>query len=79
MWGLFLFFGTGGPVYSPMVYWDYSCIFYSHMIGYTYEASEKKFVDTVNRMIRKKIPLTRLQAQCRISGYSQRACRKGWR
>lgn len=37
-----------------------------------HEASEKKFVDTVNRMIRKKDPPTRLQAQRRISGYSQR-------
>lgn len=38
-----------------------------------HEASEKKFVDTVNRMIRKKNPPTRLQAQRKISGYSQRA------
>lgn len=37
-----------------------------------HEASEKKFVDTVNRMIRKKNPSTRLQAQRKISGYSQR-------
>ena len=37
-----------------------------------HEASEKKFVDTVNRMIRKKNPITRLQAQRKISGYSQR-------
>lgn len=37
-----------------------------------HEASEKKFVDTVNRMIRKKNPLTRLQTQRKISGYSQR-------
>ena len=37
-----------------------------------HEASEKKFVDTVNRMIRKKNPPTRLQAQRKISGYSQR-------
>ena len=37
-----------------------------------HEASEKKYVDTVNRMIRKKNPLTRLQAQRKISGYSQR-------
>ncbi|MGN0734776.1 MAG: helix-turn-helix domain-containing protein [Anaerovoracaceae bacterium] len=37
-----------------------------------HEASEKKFVDTVNRMIRKNNPPTRLQAQRKISGYSQR-------
>lgn len=37
-----------------------------------HEASEKKFVDTVNRIIRKKNPLTRLQTQRKISGYSQR-------
>ena len=37
-----------------------------------HEASEKKFVDIVNRMIRKKNPLTRLQAQRKIIGYSQR-------
>ena len=37
-----------------------------------HEASENKFVDTVNRMIRKKNPITRLQAQRKISGYSQR-------
>lgn len=37
-----------------------------------HEASEKKFVDTINRMIRKKNPPTRLQAQRKISGYSQR-------
>ncbi len=37
-----------------------------------HEASEKKFVDTVNRRIRKKNPPTRLQAQRKISGYSQR-------
>lgn len=37
-----------------------------------HEASEKKFADTVNRMIRKKNPPTRLQAQRKISGYSQR-------
>ena len=37
-----------------------------------HEASEKKFVDTVNRMIRKKNPPTRLQMQRKISGYSQR-------
>ena len=37
-----------------------------------HEASEKKFVDTVNRMIRKKNPITRLQAPRKISGYSQR-------
>lgn len=37
-----------------------------------HEASEKKFVDIVNRMIRKKNPPTRLQAQRKISGYSQR-------
>ena len=37
-----------------------------------HEASENKFVDTVNRMIRKKDLPTRLQAQRKISGYSQR-------
>ena len=37
-----------------------------------HEASEKKFVDTVNRMILKSNPSTRLQAQRKISGYSQR-------
>lgn len=37
-----------------------------------HEASEKKFVDTVNRMIRRKNPPTRLQAQRKICGYSQR-------
>ena len=37
-----------------------------------HEASEKKFVDTVNRIIRKKNPPTRLQVQRKISGYSQR-------
>lgn len=37
-----------------------------------HEASEKKFVDIVNRMIRQKNPPTRLQAQRKISGYSQR-------
>ena len=41
-----------------------------------HEASEKKFVDTVNRMIRKKNPPTRLQAQRKISGYSQRELSK---
>ncbi len=37
-----------------------------------HEASEKKLVDIVNRMIRKKNPPTRLQTQRKISGYSQR-------
>jgi DNA-binding XRE family transcriptional regulator len=37
-----------------------------------HEASEKKFVDTVNRRIRKENLPTRLQAQRKISGYSQR-------
>ena len=37
-----------------------------------HEASEKKFVDIVNRIIRKKNPPTRLQVQRKISGYSQR-------
>ena len=37
-----------------------------------HETSEKKFVDTINRMIRKKNPPTRLQTQRKISGYSQR-------
>lgn len=37
-----------------------------------HEASEKKYVDIVNRMIRKTNPPTRLQAQRKISGYSQR-------
>lgn len=43
-----------------------------------HEASEKKFVDTVNRMIRKR---TRRPA-CRHSAnqwlFAERACRKGW-
>lgn len=38
-----------------------------------HEAAEEKFVDTVNRMIRKKNLPTRLQTQRKISGYSQRA------
>lgn len=37
-----------------------------------HEASEKKFVDTVNRMIRKKDLPTRLQTQRKVCGYSQR-------
>lgn len=37
-----------------------------------HEASEAKFVDTLNRIIKKKNPTTRLQAQRKISGYSQR-------
>ena len=37
-----------------------------------HEASENKFVDTINRMISKKNPPTRLQAQRKICGYSQR-------
>ena len=37
-----------------------------------HEASEKKYVDIINRMIRKKNSPTRLQAQRKISGYSQR-------
>ena len=37
-----------------------------------HEASEKKFVDTVNRIIRKKNPPTRLQTQRKISGYTQK-------
>lgn len=37
-----------------------------------HEASEKKFVDTVNRWIRKENLPTRLQSQRKISGYSQR-------
>ena len=37
-----------------------------------HEASEQKFVDTVNRIIRKKNLPTRLQAQRKICGYSQR-------
>lgn len=37
-----------------------------------HEASEMKFVDTVNRMIRKKDLPTRLQTQRKIAGYSQR-------
>ena len=37
-----------------------------------HEASEKKFVDTVNRMIRKENLPTRLQAQRKISGYTQK-------
>ena len=41
-----------------------------------HEASEKKFADTVNRMIRRKNPTTRLQAQRKICGYSQRVLAK---
>ncbi len=37
-----------------------------------HEASEAKFVDTLNRIIKKKNPPTRLQAQRKIIGYSQR-------
>lgn len=37
-----------------------------------HEASEKKFVDIINRKIRKKNLPTRLQALRKISGYSQR-------
>ena len=37
-----------------------------------HEASEKKFVDTVNRIIRKKNTPTRLQTQRKMIGYSQR-------
>ena len=37
-----------------------------------HEASEEKFVDTVNTIIRKKDLPTRLQTQRKISGYSQR-------
>lgn len=37
-----------------------------------HEASEEKFVDTVNRIISKKNLPTRLQTQRKISGYSQR-------
>jgi len=37
-----------------------------------HEASEMKFVDIVNRMIRKKDLPTRLQTQRKIAGYSQR-------
>ena len=37
-----------------------------------HEASEKKFVDTINRIIRKKNPPTRLQTQRKISGYTQK-------
>jgi len=37
-----------------------------------HEASEEKFVDTINSMIRKKDLPTRLQAQRKINGYSQR-------
>ncbi len=37
-----------------------------------HEASENKFVDTVNRIIHKNNPTTRLQTQRKISGYSQR-------
>lgn len=37
-----------------------------------HEADEKKFVDTVNRIIRKKNPPTRLQTQRKISGYTQK-------
>lgn len=37
-----------------------------------HEADENKFVDTVNRMIRKKNLSTRLQEQRKINGYSQK-------
>lgn len=37
-----------------------------------HEASEQKFVDTVNRIIQKKNPPTRLQVQRKICGYTQR-------
>jgi transcriptional regulator with XRE-family HTH domain len=37
-----------------------------------HEASEEKFVDTVNAIIRNKDLPTRLQTQRKISGYSQR-------
>ena len=37
-----------------------------------HEASELKFVDTLNRIIQRKNPPTRLQTQRKISGYSQR-------
>lgn len=37
-----------------------------------HEASEEKFVDIVNHIIQKKNPPTRLQAQRKIIGYSQR-------
>ena len=37
-----------------------------------HEASELKFVDTLNRIIQRKNPPTRLQAQRKIIGYSQR-------
>ncbi len=37
-----------------------------------HEASEEKFMDTINRAIRKKNLPTRLQAQRKICGYSQR-------
>lgn len=37
-----------------------------------HEASELKFVDTINHMIQRKKPATRLQTQRKIYGYSQR-------
>ena len=37
-----------------------------------HEADEKKFVDTVNRIIRKKNPPTCLQTQRKIIGYTQK-------
>lgn len=37
-----------------------------------HEASERKFVDIVNRMIRRKNAPTRLQIQRKINGYTQR-------
>ena len=37
-----------------------------------HEANEQKFVDNVEHMIRRKNPPSRLQAQRKISGYSQR-------
>ena len=37
-----------------------------------HEAAEEKFVDTVNRMIRRKDPATRLQTLRKSAGYSQK-------
>ena len=37
-----------------------------------HEAAEQKFVETVNRIIQKKNPPTRLRVQRKICGYTQR-------
>lgn len=37
-----------------------------------HEASEERFVDAINRRVRRKLPPTRLQSQRRICGYTQK-------